>query len=295
MSSRRERELTERLVQLSCILAEEDEEVPDIPDNACETWTEADVREYYRSKGAYTPEGEFAQGLVGQEVPGGSLEQNRKLRWSDPMDDIGTPPLDAAAYQEAAFEHGIPCRPDGLFPPSDPTLERLTKDPLFKPFEKQLVDKRDKLVSAENSWASGNSAAANSRIDLRCFLYVGGETSDGSSVGSRLEGAVRFGDNASIGNGFSAHGGAVETVLDEATAELCKATQGVMCYTTQADFKLKQPVALHKTYAIEAEITKLGIRGMRIFVDARLKDDQGNEAAVCSVQLANVAKISSRS
>mmetsp|Transcript_4851 Transcript_4851/g.14479 ORF Transcript_4851/g.14479 Transcript_4851/m.14479 type:complete len:214 (-) Transcript_4851:1538-2179(-) len=141
MSSRRERELTERLVQLSCILAEEDEEVPDIPDNACETWTEADVREYYRSKGAYTPEGEFAQGLVGQEVPGGSLEQNRKLRWSDPMDDIGTPPLDAAAYQEAAFEHGIPCRPDGLFPPSDPTLERLTKDPLFKPFEKQLVDK----------------------------------------------------------------------------------------------------------------------------------------------------------
>lgn len=39
---------------------------------------------------------------------------------------------------------------------------------------------------------------------------------------SAIRGAVRFGDGAAIGDGFwtSAHGGAIETVLDEATAEL---------------------------------------------------------------------------
>merc|ERR1712025_833698 len=50
---RRERELTKRLNNLAMVLSEEEgnEEVPDIPDDAAETWTEEMVREYYRNGG----------------------------------------------------------------------------------------------------------------------------------------------------------------------------------------------------------------------------------------------------
>ena len=49
------------------------------------------------------------------------------------------------------------------------------------------------------------------------------EPGAGEELGA-LRGAVRFGDGAAIGNGFftTAHGGAIETALDEATAELVR-------------------------------------------------------------------------
>jgi hypothetical protein len=48
-------------------------------------------------------------------------------------------------------------------------------------------------------------------------------------------GAVRFGEDASIGVGFwtTAHGGAMETVLDEATAEVCKISQAASAVTIE--------------------------------------------------------------
>ena len=87
--------------------------------------------------------------------------------------------------------------------------------------------------------ASGNCAAKHG-LDLRCFIDERFSRED--TAGARLKAVVRFGQAASIGNGLSAHGGAIETALDEATAELAKATQGVMCYTTSANFQLKQKV-----------------------------------------------------
>lgn len=43
-----------------------------------------------------------------------------------------------------------------------------------------------------------------------------------------IRGAVRFGDGAAIGDGYymSAHGGSIETALDEATAELVRTAGG---------------------------------------------------------------------
>ena len=51
-----------------------------------------------------------------------------------------------------------------------------------------------------------------------------------------LSGAVRLGERASIGFGTwtSAHGGAVESVLDEATAELTKMEWATMVSTIEA-------------------------------------------------------------
>ena len=228
-------------------------------------------------------------------VPGGARAVNVHANAipANAIDVTASP--NASAYQESAFASGIPFRPHGLFPPSDPLLERLAKDPDLRPFEKHLIDPSNNgLVIAEGSWASGDSAAVGGRIDLRCFLRLSPSVADTDGAGAKLEAAVRFGDSASIGNGMSAHGGAIETALDEATAELCKATQGPMCLTTTAEFKLKKQVALHETHLIEAEIVKLGIRGMRIFVDATMKDGGGQVVAQCSAQLANMTKLQRR-
>ena len=55
----REEELTASLRNLAFVLEEEIEETGDsppvLPDNACETWTEASIREFYRTRGAGIP------------------------------------------------------------------------------------------------------------------------------------------------------------------------------------------------------------------------------------------------
>ena len=68
-----------------------------------------------------------------------------------------------------------------------------------------------------------------------------------------------------------------------------------MCFTTQAEFKLRKPVALHSTYEVVAEITKVGMRGLRISIAAKLLSARDKEvAAECSVQLVNMAKLARR-
>ena len=80
-------------------------------------------------------------------------------------------------------------------------------------------------------------AAIEHGLDLRMFVHPGFES-------KTLEAAVRFGDFACIGRGLgtSVHGGAVESALDEATAELAKIKLFPMATTYAIDFKIKKAV-----------------------------------------------------
>jgi acyl-CoA hydrolase len=309
---RRHEELSARLINLAAVLAEEaeeegteEEQMPELPEQAIYTWTEDDVRNFYRTKGREAPaqnlfefdnlaidghgESSFSLSLPGGTVKARNEESHAQQRQLS-SEDIENPP-DGPSYFNAVTLAGLELRQDGLFPHNDPVLTRLSHDPHMKPFEKHLLDEEEKMCSARKSWASGNCAAKHG-LDLRCFIDERFSRED--TVGARLRAVVRFGNAASIGNGLSAHGGAIETALDEATAELAKATQGVMCYTTSANFQLKQKVDLHTTYEVECEVTKVGPRGLRIFIEAAMKDHQGQPAALCSVQLANMAKVPRR-
>ena len=196
---------------------------------------------------------------------------------------------DALSYMDTSLRTGILHRPNGLFPPEDEVL-RVLQQKGYKPFEKHLLDvQSNALVPSFHSWAAGNDAA-NHGLDLRCFLDI--DTVE-EMVGAKLFAAVRFGDLASIGNGMSAHGGAIETALDEATAELAKITNGVACVTSSIEYKLKKKVRLHRTYKIDAEIVKVGPGGLRIYIDAFLKDLDGSVLVACAAQMANIAKLKS--
>jgi hypothetical protein len=146
----------------------------------------------------------------------------------------GTPPAvlhnqkvgTAQGYRHASLANGIAARPDGLFDEDDPVLLALVADQGASPFEKHLPGADSPYEALpQGGWITGNQACQRG-VDLRLF-YKGAEP--GGQQYGRVVACVRFGEGASIGNGFflTAHGGAIETVLDEATAEL-----GKVCWWT---------------------------------------------------------------
>ena len=123
----------------------------------------------------------------------------------------------AASYRAATAARGIPPRPAGLFPASDPLLARLAATPGAWPFEKLLPGDGVSHAPPALSWASGNGAAA-AGVDLRLWCVPTGPPPDDGGGGTAatatafpVRGAVRFGEGASIGAGhwLPVHGGAV--------------------------------------------------------------------------------------
>jgi len=91
------------------------------------------------------------------------------------------------------------------------------------------------------SWATGDLAAANG-VDLRYFYRDATGAEEGAAATGaagaagapgELVAAFRLGDRAAIGYHAHtyAHGGSIETVLDETTAEIVKAAIEPACAT----------------------------------------------------------------
>lgn len=107
-------------------------------------------------------------------------------------------------------------------------------------------------------------------------------------------GCVRFGDGAAIGSGanrfyLTAHGGAIETVLDEATAEIGKMCFAPFLSTVEATFRIKKPVPLHTTLMVQCTVTQQ--RGIRLWVTGTIMEaeDQGSGVlAQCDAVLVNM-------
>lgn len=191
-------------------------------------------------------------------------------------------------YKEAAIRDGIAHKKAGLFPPEDRLLADLAANRALHPFEKHLSGTNSPYeVLKKGGWATGNSAAENG-LDLRLFYQ---RKQPGEKYGT-VFGAARLGDRASIGDGFwmSAHGGAIETLLDESTAELAKMDFAPLIGTIEANFKLKKAVPLHTSLKIECKITK--IAGMRCWVTGTLKlPDSDTVLATCEAQLVDLKQI----
>ncbi|KAK9862844.1 hypothetical protein WJX84_006053 [Apatococcus fuscideae] len=193
-----------------------------------------------------------------------------------------------SAYRQQSIKDGIPDRPDGLFPHSDDLLTQLATQQGSHAFEKHLAGlSSPQEWLPQGSWVSGNSAC-QSGFDLRLFYQ---EAAEGEQWGHVL-GAARLGDRASIGNGFwvAAHGGAVESLMDEATAELAKMEWAPVLATIEATFKIKKAVPLHTTLRIDCKIQRT--RGMRCWVYGEVQDASGSVVlATCEAQLVNLQQL----
>jgi hypothetical protein len=229
--------------------------------------------------------------------PGGGVDQNYRHtnggggRWSSgPTPEVvknnqraGT----AAGYKAQAKKDGIPFKPDGLFPPEDALLKQLSSTANTWPFEKHLPGAGTPYeMLPYGGWITGN-AAAQRGIDLRMFYQ---EATENNSNGN-LVAAVRFGDGAAIGSGgdfyLSAHGGAIETCLDEATAELGKCDFAPFLATKEINFKISRPVPLHTTLLVRCKITQ--IKGIRCYVSGTIETVESDKVlASCSAQLVDM-------
>jgi hypothetical protein len=274
------------------------QDVPPPPDDELPAWSESEVRAYFSSGGSARPEPRDLS------VPGGARDvafgsertkPENAPRVSDATRDAT---LTSARYRAAAFAHGVPFRANGLFPLGDRLLTELATDLNLRAFQKNVLSYHetpespdaDAVVSyrVAESWAHGDGAA-RAGLDLRCFYR---ETSDQNKTGPSLTAAFRLGDGAAIGKfAFTnAHGGSIETVLDETTAELVKCFRAPNCATTELRAKILKPVALHKTYRVDCWIASA--TQFRLRTEGKITDpEDGTTYATCEATLADLSAI----
>ena len=102
------------------------------------------------------------------------------------------------------------------------------------------------------------------------------------------------GGTKGIGRGFatSIHGGAVETALDEATAECAKAKLFPVATTVKIEFKIGKRVMPQVSYLVECEVTKEWSVNLKYDVSGSIKEADGSSTlATCVAVMANPAQI----
>ena len=178
----------------------------------------------------------------------------------------------AKVYRDAAFTNGHNHYPglSNLYPHDDPTLRELHKQDHTMAFVKHMLTWDDdkpnlcKAVHGEEGFTHGPSASLRG-FDPRFFW-------DANTL--KVVGTVRFSEAATImwqpaggeehtwqADGAQTwlfnqvHGGCIEAVLDDLTAEVMKVNVAPQNLTAEITFKIKVPIATNQTYKLEAEIT----------------------------------------
>lgn len=162
----RDAELTLRLVNLIDALAEETGLAePEAEHRAPETWTEAQVRAFFRSGGSALPTRLPSASCVIAGQPGGGRAVNADKTPEPPAPvHIERARIEAtsAIYRASAFANGIPDRPRGLFPPDDPVLSAIVAEPgAYRPLFKNMIGLNGTFEVVHQSWA------ASEGLDMR--------------------------------------------------------------------------------------------------------------------------------
>ena len=287
-----------RLMNLSIVLAEEGEgDVKELnEDDLRAVSTEAEVRRYYESGGADVPIGVLERRC--KQAGGGRVCMSRTEARDPGLDMVKRSALNSHAdaardYRSHVFAHGIPFRKHGLFPLDDALLTELSLDASLKPFQKAIPGGERGAFASCESWAVGDEAAQRG-LDLRYFYR---DAVSGQSLYPKLVAVARVGDSGAIGidTWTLAHGGCIETILDECTAELVKCYCAPCCVTIDLNAKIKKPLPLHTTVRVDVEIKSVESNGLRIWTRAMLSNPTAAPAdrvlATCEAQLCDAGML----
>ena len=105
---------------------------------------------------------------------------------------------------------------------------------------------------------------------------------------------VRFGGKAMIGEPhmMSAHGGAVEALMDEATAELMKIKVSPNTVTRNFHAQIMKPIEPFQTMTVECRTVKEASGGLLVTIDGFLRDATGRVLlAKASAEMVNLSKM----
>ena len=258
-------------------------------------WELDDIQTFFDTCGAISPPpGAPKAPPPPPPVSGGTREQPPPIA-VDPRADlkiaaaggwVSDDPADltSAGYARIACACGVPDRAHGLFGPRDaaPLLE-LQGRPGARPFQKHLWDTvHGRWALAADSFVAGDQAAAERGIDLR-YLHVARE----------LHGVLRFNEKATIGAALlmSCHGGAVEAVLDEVTAELMKIQHSPNTVTSKMLVEIKKPVPAFETLMIECKYLRERGDGLVIIIQGLIKAQDGTVLAKATADMVDLNKM----
>ena len=290
--------VTQRLMNLSMCLSEDYPDVEELSASHAAACKEDEIRAYYESAGVKVPRVvvETRVRMCAQAGGGRAEMADAASRWAvrDMQErSLANAHVGAAKdYRRCVFEYGIPYRPNGLFPLDDALLTEYSKDATLKPFQKAIPGYTEGSFLSCESWAVGDGAAAHG-LDLRYFYR---ERVQGSQY-PELVACARVGEGGAIGvkTWTRAHGGCIETILDETTAELVKCYTAPCCVTIELNAKLKKPLPLHTTVKIHVQIKSIESNGLRIWTTAQITDPtakRGEELiASCEAQLCDAGML----
>ena len=231
-------------------------------------------------------------------LPGGGREQPESSYEIEPIDAVGKSldmlNEDLEGYQDAILRDGIPPRSNGLFSPDDEYLEFVARhwSPCTKGLPTPCKGGGYAFSIVEHGWASGENCIAHG-MDLRCFIRPG------FSEPHELLAGVRFSDHAKIGYGRSipcggtVHGGAVQTCLDEATAECARSKLFPMATTSKIEFKINKPVLSNVTYRVYCKVERQRVKNVLYEVSGILTDSKRQDVvhATCLALMANPSEV----
>lgn len=130
-------------------------------------------------------------------------------------------------------------------------------------------------------------------LDVRLFVTPGWS----DFLEMKVKAAVRFSEYACGARGLAdnyVHGGAIESVMDEVTAECARTKVFAEGTTLNFECAIKRKVEPHTTYLAEAEVgKKLDGAGIKYEINATLKaaDGKGAAFAVAKAVMVNVAAL----
>ena len=284
-----------------------------IPDDAKQLWTEPELQMYYASGGMILPPDDpklraaaakasasmdlrsNAQ-IDADEMLKKAQDAARNAPWWAKVSELDKEK--ASMYRDAALSHGIPDRPHGLYPTDDPLIKELTKDKTMLPFEKHIMfwdtpnpigkpDVKRICLHADEGFTHGNSACIGRGLDFRYYW---------DSIHLKVVAAVRY-SRAAVGGWSSlastdsqdesppwantlVHGGCVEAVLDELTAEVMKINISPEMVTSEMTVKLKKPSVPGQTYRAEAMIES--VSPPRVVIKGTIKTLAGEDVAIAT-------------
>jgi len=187
---------------------------------------------------------------------------------------------DVSVYQKTAALLGHGRRSISLFDEAnDAVLATLDRDSNMLPIPN--VNLREGQCCVNENWTSGN-AAAGIGLDIRMYANMASQAS--SCVGCQIVCAVRFGNNPGIGvrpgAASGVHGGAIQSVMDEITAQCVRYWAAPACTTRKINHIISGRVFQFQTYRCKCEIEKIQDDGCVYVSCAKLMDPLGK--VVCT-------------
>mmetsp|Transcript_2453 Transcript_2453/g.8516 ORF Transcript_2453/g.8516 Transcript_2453/m.8516 type:complete len:425 (+) Transcript_2453:56-1330(+) len=296
-----------------------------LPDEAKSEWSEAELQMFFASGGQITPPPNPKLRAAARELEAkhdlrspaqieadAALELAReaaqKAPWWEKVTELDR--QKAGVYRDAALARGIPDRPHGLIPADDPHFRQLHKAKHILPFEKHILfwessqphikggadgESRSVALHADEGYTHGDSACAGRGLDLRYFW-------DSSTL--KVVAAVAYSQKA-VG-GWSAvedetstrwrstlvHGGLLEAVLDELTAEVMKINIAPDMVTSEMTVRFKKPSSPGVVYKAEAAI--VDVSPPLVTVSGRILTQGDEEVITCTAKCAMLDRLPSR-